>query len=212
MHLLLCAATAFEIQPTIERLESSAVSVLITGVGLAASTYSITRAVLHHKPGLIIQAGVAGTFDASLALGTVVAIRNDRIGDLGVEENGRFRSIVDLKLLQPDEFPWREGRLFNDHDILKQVELPVVDAVTVNEISTADKKMDHYRTGLGVQVESMEGAALHYVALSEKIPFIQIRSVSNIAGERNKDNWKMGLAIANLNAQLNRILTKYLNR
>ena len=48
----------------------------------------------------------------------------------------------------------------------------------------------------------MEGAALHYVCLMEKIPFLQIRSISNYVGERNKRNWNMKEAIANLNKKL----------
>jgi futalosine hydrolase len=55
-------------------------------------------------------------------------------------------------------------------------------------------------------VESMEGAALHYVCLSEKIPFLQLRGVSNYAGERNKSKWKLKEAIGNLNKELIRLL------
>jgi futalosine hydrolase len=45
----------------------------------------------------------------------------------------------------------------------------------------------------------MEGAAFHYVCLTEKVPFLQLRAVSNYVGERNKKNWNIKLAIENLN-------------
>ena len=48
----------------------------------------------------------------------------------------------------------------------------------------------------------MEGAALHYIGLQEKIPFLQIRSCSNYIAERNKKNWKMKDAIQQLNVEL----------
>ena len=48
----------------------------------------------------------------------------------------------------------------------------------------------------------MEGAALHFVCLQQKISFIQIRSVSNYVGERNKSSWKMEEAINQLNKTL----------
>jgi futalosine hydrolase len=54
----------------------------------------------------------------------------------------------------------------------------------------------------------MEGAALHYVALCEKIPFLQLRAVSNYVGERDKNKWALREAIANLNMELQRILIK----
>lgn len=48
----------------------------------------------------------------------------------------------------------------------------------------------------------MEGAALHYICRDVNIPFIQIRSVSNYVGERNKAHWKMKEAIYQLNETL----------
>ncbi|MBK7884081.1 MAG: hypothetical protein IPJ81_10000 [Chitinophagaceae bacterium] len=54
----------------------------------------------------------------------------------------------------------------------------------------------------------MEGAALQYVCLQEKIPFIQIRGISNYVGERDKLKWKMKEAIFNLNIELKNIVKK----
>jgi futalosine hydrolase len=54
----------------------------------------------------------------------------------------------------------------------------------------------------------MEGAALHYVARMEKIPFIQLRSMSNYIAERNKKKWNMKEAIRNLNEELVKLLMK----
>jgi futalosine hydrolase len=52
----------------------------------------------------------------------------------------------------------------------------------------------------------MEGAALHYVCLLEKIPFLQVRSISNYIGERNKKKWNIKESINNLNKELIRLL------
>src|SRR4029079_19122905 len=95
---------------------------------------------------------------------------------------------------------------------LKSTGLTIVDGVTVNEISTNKKRIVYYREQLNDSVESMEGAALHYVALQEKIPFLQMRSLSNFVGERDKSKWVMDIAIANLNIELKRILTKFLSK
>ena len=57
-------------------------------------------------------------------------------------------------------------------------------------------------------MESMEGASLHYICLMENIPFLQLRAISNIAGERNKKKWKMDEAIINLNKELVRVLNQ----
>ena len=215
MQLLLCAATESEIKPTIEFLKQSndqKVEVLITGVGLMAATYALTKKILSKKPDFILQAGVAGCIDTSLPLTKIVLVEHETIGDLGVEENGKFNSIFDLNLQQENIFPWKNGKLSNNIEQLKQSGLTIVDGVTVNEISTDKKRIEFYKTNLGAQIETMEGAALHYVALMENIPFLQMRSLSNFVGERDKNKWVLEMSIANLNNELQRILSKFYNK
>src|SRR6059058_4471238 len=113
MQLLLCAATEFEIRPTIDFIRQEKrgnIDVLITGVGMMATAYSLTKAILNKKPDFILQAGIAGCLNESLPLTKIVVIENENIGDLGVQENGAFKSLFDLKLLQKDAFPWTNGR------------------------------------------------------------------------------------------------------
>ena len=54
----------------------------------------------------------------------------------------------------------------------------------------------------------MEGAALHYVCNSFNVSYLQIRSISNYVGERDKNKWKMKLAIENLNKELKKIVAE----
>lgn len=184
------------------------VEILITGVGMMATTKALTEAIKTKRPRFILQAGVAGCIDEELPLTKIVLVEHEYIGDLGVEENGKFKTIFDLGLQDPDAFPWKNGRLSNPVEVLKKSGLKIVTGVTVNEISTRREKILYYRNELGAQVESMEGAALHYVALLENIPFLQIRSVSNFAGERDKKKWMLKEAISSLNVELERILSK----
>jgi futalosine hydrolase len=211
MSVLLCAATKFEVKPTIDFIREknlTHITVLITGVGLTTATYQLTKAVCIQKPQLIIQAGIAGCLNNQLDLAKVVGIKNEMIGDQGVEENGKFNSLFDLKLIEKNVFPWIDGKLCNNHEILLQSGLPIVDSVTINEISTGTQRIQYYKNHLGADIESMEGAALHYVALLENIPFLQIRSLSNFAGERDKSKWEMNKAISCLNLELQRIILK----
>lgn len=215
MHLLLCAATELEIQPTINFIKEEKiqnVEVLITGVGMTTTVYTLTKSILNKKPDFILQAGVAGCLDKNLPLTKIVLVENENIGDLGVLENGSFKTLFDLNLVQKDFFPWKNGKLCNNIDFLKLYNLKIADGVTVNEISTDAERIKYYRDRLNASIESMEGAALHFVALQEKIPFLQIRSISNFVGERDKSKWMMKEAIATLNYELKKILFKLLNK
>lgn len=208
MQLLVCAATEMEIGPSLQFLrQAPGVDVLITGVGLTATTYSLTCRVLAEKPDFMLQAGVAGCLDLSLPLTKIVLVEHETIGDLGVEEQDGFHSVFDMNLVNRNEPPWTHGKLSNNLAPLHQTGLTLVQGVTVNEVSTKPDRISHLRKQ-GAQVESMEGAAFHYVGLMERIPFLQIRSLSNFAGERDKNKWVMDRAIATLNTEIQRIILK----
>lgn len=214
MICLLVAATATEISPFLDTYRNSKhqlppgvhVDVLITGVGLLASTYSILKQVQIKKPGIIIQVGIGGCFDTTIPLGSVVAIKQETIGDQAVIEAGKMKTLFDLGLVGKNQFPFSNGWLVNKSPLLKRVKLKKVNAITTNEITTSKQRKEHYHHRFNPVIESQEGAALHYACLMEKIGFLQIRSVSNYIGERNKKNWNMKESIDNLNKELVRLL------
>jgi futalosine hydrolase len=211
MHLLLAAATIFEIQPTIDALGQKPVSGdglshIVTGVGGIATTWSLMRQIDIKRPDLIIQAGIAGCFTGHLP-GEVFVIGEDQLADMGVWEEGGFHSLFDMGLADADDLPFTDGRLINPyHRVLALTGLPTVRGLTVNEITTDAARTRWYQQNTNAVVESMEGGSLHYVCLREGIPFLQLRSVSNTVGVRDKTKWDIGLAVARLNEQLIRIV------
>ena len=215
MHCLLVAATSVEIAAFTEHLSTTEklqhidfdLDILITGVGSNAATYALTRYLQHRKPDLVIQAGVAGAFDSRMAPGSVFIVKQDALADQGVKEKNGFRNVFDMELASPNELPYRKGVLPNPYvELMKRTKLKKVVGITVNEITTDKKRAAHYVSRYKAQLESMEGASLHYVCLMEHVSFLQVRSISNYVGERNKKKWKLPLAIANLNKELVRLL------
>ncbi|MEJ7914022.1 MAG: futalosine hydrolase, partial [Chitinophagaceae bacterium] len=90
MKIGVAAATHLEIQPTIDFLDNSASTlpfhnfdIIITGVGLLAAAYSMADYVIRQQPGLLIQAGIGGTFTDKIPPGQVVIIKEEIIGDQG---------------------------------------------------------------------------------------------------------------------------------
>lgn len=215
MNCLLISATASEIAPFLTYYRDAPkifhldinIDVLITGVGLTAATYHLGRQVRILRPDLVIQAGIAGSFDSSIPNGSVVAVKQDLIADEGVKEKGRFNTVFDLGFTKKNQFPYKNGWLVNPAGVLlKRSKLKIVRGISVNQVSTERTLIAEYRKKYKPVTESMEGAACHYVCLMEKIPFLQIRALSNPVGERNKKNWNTGLAIQNLNRELIRLL------
>jgi futalosine hydrolase len=210
MNILLAAATAKEIAPFFDYNRNTKrnqdIDILITGIGLTATTYHLLKQINLKRPGIIVQAGVAGCFDKKIALGTVVAVKKETIADQSVIELKELKTMFDLGLVPHDQFPFKKGWLENDSDLLKKIKLKKVNAISVNEITTASEKVKFYNSSFKPVIESMEGAALHYTCLMEKIPFIQLRSVSNYIAERNKKKWDMKASIINLNKELIKLL------
>jgi futalosine hydrolase len=206
MDILLIAATAKEIEPFFEYYRNTKraqnIDILITGIGLTAATYHLLKQLNLKKPEFIIQAGVAGCFDEKIPLGEVVAVQKEAIADQCVIEMNKLKTLFDLELLPHDQFPYTKGWLINNHEILEKTSLKKVNAISVNEITTSPQRVKFYKDAFNPVTESMEGAALHYTCLMEKIPFIQLRSISNYITERNRKNWKLKESIINLNKEL----------
>ena len=195
MNVLVIAATDRELTWLKEisfTRPSLMVHTAVTGVGLLPSTYAIMQLIARLKPDLIIQIGIAGSFNPTLVLGTAVTVRQEMLADMGVYETDGYHDIFELGLAEKNMPPLEQGAIVNHHDyLIESASLPVVSAVSVNEISTSTEKINVFAEKYKADIESMEGAALHYVCAMQQIPFIQIRGISNLVGERDKTKWKI---------------------
>ena len=215
-NILIVSATAKEISPFLNEykknplLLNSRLDILVSGIGLTATTYHLSKQFQLKKYDLVIQAGVAGSYDTTINLGDSLIVKQDTIADQSVVEMQKLKTLFDLKLVPHNQYPYKKGWLLNpDKKIFKDAGLKAVKGISVNEISTSKQMIKFYRDTFNPVTESMEGAALHYVCLMEKIPFLQIRSISNYIGERNKKKWNMQESINNLNENLKRIINNY---
>lgn len=214
MKVVIAAATILEIQPAIDFLQQRQNSVnnnqfhiLITGVGSLISTYHLTRYLTTQRPDYCIQAGIAGSFTEALPPGAVVLINEEIMGDLGARDQKGFDDIFDLGLMD-DDMPFIQKRLVNPYvSNWAWLHLSVASGITVNEITTQHLRIEQLKHKYNCQIETMEGAAFHYVCLQQDVSFVQCRAVSNFVGERNKDKWKLHEAIKNLNIKLIEIIT-----
>jgi len=209
MKILVIAATSFEIQQSIDAFASIKQVVFeIIGVGLLASAVSLPKAITKHSPDCIIQVGIAGCFDESIPLGKVVIVKEEILGDLGVEEDNKWKDVFDLQLMNPNETPYVEGILCNQTINYFTIQnAALVRAITVNEITTRPERISQLKNKYQPILESMEGAALYYIGNENRIPYLQIRGISNYIGERDKNNWKIKEAIAAANELLFEIIT-----
>lgn len=216
MHILLVAATSFEIAAVTDfldrhnyRYNHHTIDAAITGVGSISTTYHLTEQVNANRPDYLIQAGIAGSFSPIHPPGSIVIVQEEIVADTGVEENGVWTDLFDMKL-QESIMPYTGKALVNPYCTdWERYGLPLVKGITINEITTQPNRIQQWQQKYSPVVESMEGAAFHYTALMEDIPFLQLRSISNYVGERDKAKWKMKEAIEGLNEMLIKMLSEW---
>lgn len=214
MNILLAAATGAEIalfKETIghkwkqvsERVfehNGNMMHTCITGVGMAATAYAVTKALSLQRFDLAIQAGIGGSFDRSIELGEVVAVVSEQYGDLGAEDHTDYIDIFHLGLIAKDVFPFKDMALHvPESKYLDSIALKKVNGLSVNTVTGNEASLRRLMTAYNCQVESMEGIAFHYVCLMEGVDFLQVRSISNYVEPRDRNSWKMKEAVQHLN-------------
>ena len=210
MKILLAAATEAEIAPAVAWLGrqdaplQQRFDVLTTGIGLMAATFSLTQALTGSSYDGVVGAGIAGAFDRSLSLGECVIVHSEQQGDLGAEDKEEFLDLASLGYQQQHVPPYSNGLMVNTLQGLPfdTAQLQKVSGLTVNTVSGSARTIASRSARYSAQIESMEGAALHYVCLQLGLPFLQLRAISNYVTPRDRSAWKIAEAIEGLNNQL----------
>jgi len=206
MKILIVAATEFEIAESIPFLQKYQVDYLVTGVGMTATAFSLGQQLAKETYELLLNVGIAGSFDNSRVLGDLVRVTTDRIFEFGAEDKDTFIPIETLGFGQ-SAFP----------AVLPEVELPPVytqldevEGITVNKVHGCESSITRLKELLNPQtVESMEGAAFFYCAWRANVPAIQVRAISNYVETRNTKNWNIPIALSNLNRCLQEFILQH---
>ena len=182
---------------SVNRKDDFVVDLLVTGVGITATAYHLTK-ILALKPyDLAINIGICGSLDPSILPVRVVNITEDQFAGFGAENGDKVLDIFEMGLASENEIPFSKGKLKttfkNKFKCLKAI--PVVTGITVQLTHGTTKSCKKLYDKYGAVMETMEGAAFIYVCRSEKIPCIQLRSVSNKVEKRNTRNWKIKEAL-----------------
>ena len=195
MKLLLVAATKAELDKVFEHyklqgenfITHAKFDILITGVGMTATAFSLGE-YLKSTYNLVVNLGIAGSFDQNIPLGSLVNIETDTFAELGAEDHENFITI--------DQLGFGENTYTASYSYDK---LPKVKGITVNKVHGNALSIAKTLNKFNPQTESMEGAAVFYACKVNNVPCLQVRAISNYVEPRNKENWQISLAINNLN-------------
>lgn len=227
MNLLIVSATSLEIKPLLEKMEylnsvnqklksykyvregnlvgaenlsPLYIDVLIPGPGMTATAYWMGKTLAGKAYDAALNLGLAGSFNFEIEIGEVVNVEKDWFSEMGAEDGESFLSLLDMELLEDDDYPMNQGEIFNNHKFpYPGIEkFRKVKGITVNKVHGNEDSIKRALDLYHPDVESMEGAAFLYASEVEKLPSLQLRAVSNYMERRNRDNWNIGDAVNNL--------------
>ena len=184
-------------------------SLLVAGVGSVSTSWELQKwFAANQKPDLAINIGIAGSYRQEIGIGDVVMPVTDCFAGQGVEDGDKILTLFEAGLAAGDQFPFTDGVLRSDplySQIAGRLVRPV-HAITVSMATGSEATRDRLVEKFNPDIETMEGATFFYICRREHIPFIALRSVSNMVEKRNRERWDIPGALESLSAKLNDII------
>ncbi len=177
---------------------------VLTGVGMLRTSYQLLQALQASTTDIALQIGVAGA-SKTVPLGKAYAISSEELID-GVWEEGNLKTDFDLGLADPDEHPYRAGKLYPELPSNLWAPLPQEASITTGTLTDDPEWCEQRLQMAEASLENMEGAAFYYVTNRECIPSLQIRGASNHVGIRDKSQWKIKEALSEAHKLLLEVL------
>lgn len=197
--LLLCAA---------EVEGRGRADVLVLGVGKAAATATLTAALIERRPPWVLLFGVCGTYPEGhgsggrLQVGDVCVVGDEWLADEGVTTDQGFLSLAELGLGACGPFLADAERTAEAARVLAA---PIVRGATVSACSGTDARSRELAARTGAAIETMEGAAVALACARLRVPWVQVRCVSNRTGPRAGAGWDLARAVAGAQAAVGRL-------
>lgn len=181
----------------------------LTGIGAVQACHCVTREVVAAAAAgdpynLVVNLGIAGSYDLeAFPIGSAAVISREHFADLGFGSEEGFSDLFQYGILEKDDFPYTKGALARQllpyPHIEKVLEKYGAGAgATVQCVTGTQARCNEIVAMYDPQIESMEGAGVYYAALMEKMPFFELRTVSNAVGERDTSKWESKAALDTL--------------
>ncbi|MBL0385166.1 futalosine hydrolase [Tumebacillus sp. ITR2] len=214
MRVLLMTAVSVEQEAVLRGLQGAEnFDVQLAGVGPIQAAINTTKVLESAKSpyDLVISAGIAGGFVGRAEVGSIVVSTEIIAADLGAETPEGFSSL--------DELGFGATRVPVNPDLAKKVmealqtaglqaqSGPVLTLSTVT--GTAETAAQLAARIPGAAAEGMEGYGVALAAHERGIPVLELRTISNPVGPRDRAAWKIKDALVALESA-SRVLVEVL--
>ena len=198
--ILAIAATQLEMDPFIDAIngtESQCIT-LVGGVGPVETALRLATFLAKQQGviDLVVNFGIGGAYideeNAHPNLLDICLAECEIAGDFGVclEESMEY---FDTALSGGVEYPVDKQWFEKSSKVLKQKRIVFHSGpfITVNSVSGTRKRGDMLQRRWNGLCENMEGASVARVCREFGLPFVELRSISNLVEDRNQASWKL---------------------
>ena len=195
------------------RLSGYPCRLCVAGIGTVNTASALTHEIDRERPDLAIQIGIAGAYVPSgLAIGAAAVASEEIYGDAGVLTPGGWRPMEAIGFpLVPGDPP-----LFNRFPLDDALTRRAAEAcgaargpfVTLSQCTGVRAVGDALCERFGAICENMEGAAAAHVCALYRIPFLEVRGISNRVEDRDPSRWDIPGATMAAHEALMKILRR----
>ena len=181
---------------------------VFTGIGPVNTAHALTRAVEAARPALVLQFGIAGAYvPAGLPVGALALATEEGYGDLGVltPQGWQPADLIGIPVVPPaapgapptfNRFPLDPARVARALGVLRALpfEVRAGPFLTLSQVTGVRALGDALHRRSGALCESMEGAAAAHVCALYGLPFLEVRGISNLVEDRDRERWRIAEA------------------
>jgi len=180
------------------------IDVLTTGMGISSTIYWLTKTLQNNRYDICFNLGICGSYSHSSNIGDVYWVDRESFANYGFIDESVFKHAFESKLIKEETY-FRDNILHSPATI----KIDTIEALNKAQGATVINytgEVIRSTNAFVPQIETMEGAAFFFVCLLEKIPFFELRSISNLVIQQDKKQWNIPLAIKTLSVKVKEIL------
>ena len=192
---LILIPTVLEAKLLFRKPVSSAVRLALCGFSLAVAGARAAELLAREKPSRVVLIGIAGTLDAdAAAVGSAWTFSTVRVDGIGCGEGSRFE---DARALNLPLFSGEDGA--DAEPLYDSLPLAGPGSATLVSVASAagspEEALRRRRRHPGAIAEDMEAFAVAFACARAGVALHVVRGISNIAGERDKTEWRVKPAL-----------------
>lgn len=181
------------------------------GIGKANTAMTLAAYAQRHRPEQVLLLGIAGAYpDSGWQLGDCLLAEKEIQADLGVKDGGMkgmgFPTLTlagSPPLQLHNRFPLDKGFTAQ---LKARTRLASANFLTRDLVSENPSEARQLSLKWEAAVENMEGAAFAQACLWLGLQGAELRAVSNLAGVRDKSQWRIKQAVEALEAQFHKLI------